>query len=210
MAQSTSEKPIPPLRGLHTALLLAVSMLIAAPVPAAQDAIEIHEALLQKFIDAVTPRTLIGTYEHFSGGLLEYDCAYKVVIPKLKIVVDPSGIMVTGEDEAPLSADWCPFSFKASLKATGHASYHAGLDALCFSFDSATIQPQFSVGLGTVKLPVRINIASTLNVPCIPLGVARITYRTPGGLAMLRVVPENVVVDEHNGYVSIESDVSLP
>ena len=199
----------------------AVDAIAVTPlVPEEPTTIKVYESTFNEFTSSIQPITVTGHYKFtvtidtFIFGkrtITICDSNYSADVTDLDFEIETSGVQVDGD----VDAEWCGLSFSSStLNANGTIAYSSGDESVHFTFYSTTVQPCFTVkipvlGDRTVCLPASINIASTLNIPPLPIRTTALSFETAGGPRTIYLEPRDVSLRQRNGYIELQSYVSL-
>ncbi|MDH3514468.1 MAG: hypothetical protein OEM83_06305 [Gammaproteobacteria bacterium] len=200
--------------------VFGVALATASPVASAET-VRIYTSTFNEFSNAILPVTLTGRYKlTFTidlGWLGRHtitlcNSAYSATVSTLTFGISTSAVTAGGK----VSARWCNITFGDSqLSATGNVYYSAGDDNVHFTFTSASVKPCASIRFSaidqtlTVCLPVSINVAPTLNIPPLAIGIAVISHGSPTGQRAVFMTPNNISLVKRNGYLEFQTDVSF-
>jgi hypothetical protein len=194
---------------LILALSAAAFLLPARTAPAADATVYVYTATLNELASAISPMTITGRYKFTVGsGIFKTticDSAYTINVTGLSFSISPTSVTA----DADVTGSWCRVGFNGDLDASGNVYYRASDRTVRFSFSSASVQPYFSVLGYKIWLPVHVNITSTLNIPPMHIGVARVAYETASGPRLVTMVPNDISLVKRSGYLELQSDLAF-
>lgn len=177
--------------------------------PAADATVFIYTATLNAMASAVSPITITGRYKYTIGsGIFKTticDSAYTIDVTGLSFSIAPTAVTA----DADVSGRWCGVGFSGDLDATGNISYRASDDTVRFNFSSASVQPYFTVFGYKIWLPIHVSIASTLNIPPMHIGVARLSHETAAGSRLVTMRPSDISLVKRSGYLEMQTNLSF-
>lgn len=196
---------------------LAALLFLPARPPEAADTVRIYASTFDKFVNSI-PLQATGRYKFqvtINLGLLGRhkitvcDSNYTAIVSGMKFAIAPSNVRADGD----LSATWCGLSFGGKVSSTGNIYYASGDKTVRFDFWSAAVQPSFTVNVFgftfTVRLPMHVNVAPTLEIPPLPVRSTRISFETADGPRNLYMTPHDVTLVKRDGYIELDSNVSF-
>jgi hypothetical protein len=189
--------------------------------------IKVYNATFNQLADKVAPLHLNGHYTFNVTACLPGTsvcnttpiCSsdWTVTITQLRFAITPAGIQVTGNGNAA----WCGVGTGFSLETSASVSHvetlrivHAPIpavprtDEIVVTVKPTSVQPVLKLGGNSVALPIHINVASALSFP-MPLGASLMSFETPTGPRQLRLSPTQISLIMRNGYIEIQSGVSI-
>ena len=194
-------KPVP-------AFLCCVLVLSSPSVALGQDAaVRVYDSLFNQFAGQLEPMNLSGHYT-FQVNVAWWtvtvcDSDWTAQVSQLNFATSPGGTQITGS----VDASWCGVSFHAPLNTSANASYSNG--NIWISANPTYIQPVVHILAWDVALPVSIDVSSALTLPPIPINTALFGFNTAQGFETLRLTPLNVSLTRGNGYMELDSDLSI-
>jgi hypothetical protein len=191
------------------ALVLVLAIVATSPVAAQDSTVRIFDSSLNKLANRVQPVTLSGMHRAsvwiFGQEVTLCYAPYTATLSQLRFATSPATIQITGR----VDARWCNLSFSANLNTTADATYSPGQRAIVVVVSPTSVRPRFNVLGFDVDLPVSINVAPSLSIPPLPIGVAEIGLQGVRGPVTLRLQPQNVSLVRGSGYLELRSDVTI-
>ena len=186
-------------------------LIMATPVRAQDGTVKVYESAFNQLASRIQPVQLTG---HYSWGCGFWGCVcdsdWTATITQLSFSITPAQLTLSGQ----VSAQWCGLSYSAPVNATGNVTYSQPQNAILITMNQTTISPCFPILLFfgapvPVCVPVGINIAGMMNLPPIPVGFAQVRLESARGNEYLRLVPSNISLQKRNGYIELQSTVTL-
>ena len=185
-------------------------LLLGRAAVAADAAVYIRESTFNDFAAALVPISVTGHKQVSIGrGWLKTvicDSDYTATVTGISFIIAPSGVVAVG----PVSATYCGHPFRGTFTATGSVSYRASDSTVRVSFASASVRPTFEILGITIPLP-SFDVAPSLNIPPMKIGIARIRYdETADGSRRLVMRPQDISLVQQTGYIVLQSNLSFP
>lgn len=190
-------------------LALVFALGVTSPVMAQDATVKIFDSSLNKLANRVQPAVVRGTHKAsvWIFGLEVTLCysPYTVTVSQLQFTTSPANIQITGR----VDARWCNLNFNANLNTTANAIYSSNQRAIVVVVNPTSIQPRFNILGVDFGLPIFINVAPSLTIPPLHIGVAELGLQGVHGPVTLRLQPQNVSLLRGSGYLELQSDVTI-
>jgi hypothetical protein len=186
---------------------------IARTATAQDGTVRIYDSALNELADKIEPLQLSGHYKfevsvntllgRASVTICESD--WTAEVKQIAFTTTTAQIGVTGQ----VTARWCNANFSSNLNTTGNAVYNSSQRAIRLTVNPTSIQPVISVFGYQVALPVYINVAPSLTIPPIPVGIGLLSFETTGGTKTVSIAPTNVSLSKRAGYLELQANVNI-
>lgn len=190
-------------------LVLVVGIAATSPSVAQDSTVRVFDSSLNKLADRVQPVTSRGMHRAsmfvFGSEVTLCYSPYSATVTQLRFTTSPANVQITGR----VDARWCNLNFSSALSTTADVTYDAGQRAIVVRIGPTNVQPRFNILGLNFALPISINVAPSLTIPPLPVGVAQIGFQGVRGPVTLRFQPQNVSLVRRSGYLQLQSDIAI-